>query len=220
MLKENLRIKENITIADKVAAIESIVSSCFHGGDYTPYYIEIGRVIAIASYFITGYELEGDETIYECATTDPDMRNLVSYFSTVVIDSEEDEDLHKKCLNIIDFVNHYAGKKVRFRREKMIHTNYDLTKILEFVEACADGLENLAKISLMDSNEMKKASEIVKKLSAAGTETDDVAKILTSAASIDFPKETREIIDAKNSKIRELKKKADLYNARNVLSDK
>lgn len=51
MIKNNLRIKENITLMDQVNAIEFISEYYFQNGRYTPYYAKTAETIAIAIIF-------------------------------------------------------------------------------------------------------------------------------------------------------------------------
>ena len=60
MRKTNMKIKENISFADKVNAIEYIVSSHFsfdddgYIDDYTPYFYRIATMEAYVKYFFEG----------------------------------------------------------------------------------------------------------------------------------------------------------------------
>ena len=49
MIKDNMRIKESITLQDRINAIETIVSFYFMDGDYTPYYKDEGEISATYS---------------------------------------------------------------------------------------------------------------------------------------------------------------------------
>ena len=58
MKKTELKIKDIITLKDKIHAIEAISDSCFVDGDYTPYFLESNTIEYMAIYFIEGFELE------------------------------------------------------------------------------------------------------------------------------------------------------------------
>lgn len=81
MQKNNVRIKTNITLSDKVNAIEGIVSSYFTNGEYTPYYAEMGEIIAIVTYFMEGIEFEEGESIYNSVISDDDVMSLIKHIS-------------------------------------------------------------------------------------------------------------------------------------------
>lgn len=66
MKKENMRIKENITISDQINVINYITDYYFTDGEYTPYYAGIAKIEAIALFFINGVKFDGDEYVYEC----------------------------------------------------------------------------------------------------------------------------------------------------------
>ena len=80
MKKTNLRIKENITLQDKINVVESIVEDYFRGGKYTPYFAPISKIVSIATYFIEGYELEEGDNLYTICVTDGDMKRLIETF--------------------------------------------------------------------------------------------------------------------------------------------
>lgn len=80
MKKENMRIKENITISDKINVINYITDYYFTDGEYTPYYAGIAKIEAIALFFINGVKFDGDEYVYECVENDEELRKLVYKF--------------------------------------------------------------------------------------------------------------------------------------------
>ena len=47
MKKGEIEIKKNISMVDKVNAINLIVSSYFTNGEYTPYYSDMAQVISL-----------------------------------------------------------------------------------------------------------------------------------------------------------------------------
>ena len=77
MKKTNLKIKDEITLLDKINAINGIVESCFLDGEYTPYYLEKSLVEYIAIFCIEGFELESGDDLYEIAMSDPEFKELI-----------------------------------------------------------------------------------------------------------------------------------------------
>ena len=77
---DNMKIKDNITFLDRVNAAEFITSYCFIGGNYTPYYEEIGEVEGVIKYFIEGIAFEKGESLYENYLTNENLNKLVNMF--------------------------------------------------------------------------------------------------------------------------------------------
>ena len=104
MTKKNLKIKDTITMVDKVNAIEAIVNSAFdEDGSYTPYYVDIKKVEVIIDYFLEGIELADDEYTYEVAINDKDVNKLVSRFFYNIEESDKatkENEKNRQCLSI------------------------------------------------------------------------------------------------------------------------
>lgn len=77
MIKENLRIKENITFQDKKNAINEILESNFVDGNYTPYYQRHGEIVGIAFNFLEGVEFEDDDNIFELYDSNVELKEKV-----------------------------------------------------------------------------------------------------------------------------------------------
>lgn len=73
----NPKIKKDITLTDKVKVIESIVSSYFTNGIYTPYYAEQAKVIAIAYNFLEGVTFDDDDRVYDLVNSDEKLSSLI-----------------------------------------------------------------------------------------------------------------------------------------------
>ena len=77
MKKTLLKVKNTITFEDKVNAITLILNAFWDDetGEYTPWMKEPARIIAVAKYFIEGYELEEEENLYNLYLSDDDKRS-------------------------------------------------------------------------------------------------------------------------------------------------
>ena len=115
MKKEDMRVKESISLVDKILVIEAIVSSYFVAGDYTPYYKESATIEAIIRYLIQGIEFENDESPYECYLKDTDLNALVWSF----INPYSNNDHSKIMQEILSVVE----DKVNLLKEKFSHTS-------------------------------------------------------------------------------------------------
>lgn len=63
MKKTELKIKDTITLKDKIRAIEAISDSCFVDGDYTPYFLESNTIEYILSYPDTMDNVRGEKSL-------------------------------------------------------------------------------------------------------------------------------------------------------------
>lgn len=131
MKKTELKIKDNITMEDKIKAIEAIADSCFMNGDYTPYFLESSTVNYIAIYFIEGFEIEPDDDTYELIMSDPEFNSLVMKFFWNEDLSDEENQKNMEYISIQNFVSKNAASIIDYRRQRKIN--------------CADIKENLFK---------------------------------------------------------------------------
>ena len=217
MKKENLRIKENITIQDKINVVESIVEDYFRGGKYTPYFAPISKIVSIATYFIEGYELVEGDNLYTICMTDDDMKRLIETF------------VGKYAVNndIMVEVNSYVEDKVDFMKSYIIHENPDLSTIVGAANVIIESLANFANmnVELMNPENLKSVMTVVQKLKDSNLPItkEMITDIVRDAAAFNFDDATKEIMDAKNKEIRDLKEENRnlrkfemLYNSRNV----
>lgn len=218
MIKDNMRIKETITFEDKANAIETIVSFYFVGGDYTPYYRDEGEISAVIRNFIDGVEFEKGESIFAAYRNDDDLRKLVNMFILKPVDkepeSEEDERIQnsiRELYNMMETIREYVADKVEFEKQKYLHANPDLDKIVMAADIIIDSLENFSRMNfeIFTPENLEKAQKIFNKISESGFEftTDNIINVIKNASSFDMDEATKEIVDAKNSEIRELKEK-------------
>lgn len=196
MKKNNVKIKENITLVDKINAIEGIVDSYFKDGHYTPYYSEIAEVIAIATYFIDGIELEENDSLYECVMNDEELNTLVETFKTSYV-----EDMKYVKDNVKD--------KVEYIKQQIVHSNPDLDTIVDAANVIIDALRNFANMNfeLLSKENMALGKAVMEKIAKSKVKlTPEVlSKIVKDASAFNMDKATAEILDAKNDEIRALK---------------
>lgn len=218
MIKENMRIKENITLLDKIDAVESIVSSYFTDDDYTPYYVEMAEVIAVVTYFIEGITFEDNDSIYDLYNDDKELRDLVDQF--IIDDISMMESTSE--LEIMRWVRNQVFDKVDFTKENIIHSNPDLDTIVEAANVIIESLGNFSKLNFeyMTPENMDMIQNVLQKLNDSDMTVNSISKIIKDAVGFDMDKATAEIIDAKNEKITELQKYKALDDAKNVLADK
>lgn len=117
MKKINLKIKDAITMDDKVNAINAIVDSCFEDGEYTPYNLNHSLINYIVIFCIEGYELEAYDSIYDIAINDPELRELVMKFFR----NEDESKEYPEYIEIQEFIMRNVTDIVSYKRERLIH---------------------------------------------------------------------------------------------------
>lgn len=215
MIKDNLRVKTNITMDDQIAVIEAIVSSYFVGGDYTPWFSSTAEIIAVAKYFITGYTLES----YDDGTADTIM-SVYSYDK----DFKKIVDQYKDHGSAMGFIRKMVDDKVSFLKDKAIHTVPDLSIIVEAANIIIKALDNFSKMnfSSLTPENIQTATSVLNRLNDAGVklDRDTLVDIIKDAADFDLSKAAKEIIEEKNKKIMDLSKYKAIHDVRNVVADK
>lgn len=218
MLKDNMRIKESITLQDRINAIETIVSFYFMDGDYTPYYKDEGEISAVIRNFIDGIEFEKGESVFSAYYNDEDLRKLVNMFILKPVDKEpeskEDERIQNSIRELYDMmetIRKYVADKVEFEKQKYLHANPDLDKIVMAADTIIDSFENFSRMNfeIFTPENLEKAQKIFNKISESGFEltAENIINVIKDASSFNMDEATKEIVDAKNSEIRELKEK-------------
>lgn len=220
MIKDNMRIKESITLQDRINAIETIVSFYFMGGDYTPYYKDEGEISAVIRNFIDGVEFEKGESVFAAYYNDEDLRKLVNIFILKPVFKDTDDEEEKKTqdsireyYDMMEIIREYVKDKVEFEKQKYLHANPDLDKIVMAANVIIDSFENFSRMNfeILTPENLEKAQRIFNKISESGFEftTENVINVIKDASSFDMDKATEEIINAKNTEIRELKEKIE-----------
>ena len=213
MKKTAMKLKESLTLTEKVMAIKNIVSSNFMDDDYTPYYDKLGRITAIIRYFIDGIELEDGDNLLKLYDSDKELRDMVDSIlkGNINNDTLEDDWL---------FVMMQAADKIDFMKRKLIHHNYDLEKIVDATNVIIDSLENFSKLQLskLTPEMIQTGMTVMKKLADNNVELNQetISSIIKDAVAFDMDKATADIIDSKNEEIRELRKYKMLWDSRNL----
>lgn len=218
MLKDNMRIKESITLQDRINAIETIVSFYFMDGDYTPYYKDEGEISAVIRNFIDGIEFEKGKSVFAAYYNDEDLRKLVNVFILKPVFEDTDDEEEKKtqdsireCYNMMEIIREYVKDKVEFEKQKYLHANPDLDKIVMAADTIIDSFENFSRMNfeILTPENLEKAQRIFNKISESGFEftTENIINVIKDASSFNMDEATKEIVDAKNMEIRELKEK-------------
>lgn len=143
MIKNDPRIKNNITIVDEINAIETIADSYFTNDEYTPYYADIATVIAIALNFLEGIQFEDGDSIYDLIVSNNDIYSLVKKFTTPSV-----SNIGKECSAIFDRVVNMVDDIVDFRKQKLIHQNGIEGTIKDFFKDLNKSMSNFANMNV------------------------------------------------------------------------
>lgn len=221
MIKNNPKIKENISMLDQINAIKSIVSSCFtelNGTiEYTPYYQRTAEFNAIAMNFLEGITFEDKDSIFTIEN-DKEIFDLVKkFYYNIEEQAENENEENYEYINIMNFVESNVTKIVEFEKNKIIHRNEKLEdkialgiesveKISYFFEVIADALYNFSKIDLktLKPENIELIKDVLLKLKDSDMTEESISNIIKNAVGFDMNKATQDIIDEKNKQIVEL----------------
>ncbi len=217
MIKNNLRIKDNISLTDQIMVINDIVAAYFRNGDYTPYYAEMGEIIAVGTYLLEGYELEEGESIYTFYYTDQEVHKLIDMFIN-------NSNQKSQNVAIMKFIREMVKDKLEFAKERAIHsrpmTEEAFVTLKQFMDVVIDSFGNFANLNLsaLSPEMIKNAQTVFQKMADSGFKMteENIANVIKEAADFNMDDASKEIIDAKNAEIRELKKYKTLWESRNT----
>ncbi len=196
MKKANLKIKDEITLLDKINAINGIVESCFLDGDYTPYYLEKSLVEYIAIFCMEGFELEANDDLYEIVLSDPEFKELISKFFGVNDDN--------KYVEVQEFILKNVTSIVDYKRQRMIYgtdtRDAFMKDMMDVAEAIVDISKNIsyaAKPVIENPEYGKHMLSIMKKLDknkviSKDTLVDMVMDIAKKTGAFTKPKDMEE----------------------------
>lgn len=236
----NVKIKDNITIVDRIDAVEFIANSYFTNGRYTPYYVEISKYIAVAKFFLEGVSFSEDDDIFGIASSNEKIKPLVDKFFVPSVSKT-----NAKYINIMDDVMKQVEDIVDFRKQTIIHSStvdeeriiQKLDQILEKEMRNKDAelkvlneTEKLQKSQLQQAEYANKVAEYMtpeetaqmnKMLMEKKFDPNELARIVADKylQSEQHNRNVEEIISDKNAKIQELQKYKQMHDARNVLAD-
>lgn len=208
MKKTLLKVKNDITFEDKLNAIDLILGAFWddNTGEYIPWMEEPARIIAVAKYFIEGYELEKGENLYKLYLSDDDLKGLVDNFINPDTDSRNGS--YKRYIKVMDFVDEMVHDKLEWTKQNIIHAHPDMDRIVKGVNVFIDAFENLANLDLtaLTPEMVKDGVSFMEKLKESGFEinAENLTKIVKDAAAFDIDKASQDIIDAKNEQIKKL----------------
>lgn len=163
MTKTNLKVKESLSMEEKVIITNYLADSYFMEKDdgtivYTPYMVDSALVIAFFLYCVDGIEFDEDDEIYEIVCNDSELLDV--YTTTLSINPDDSENPSANLVRIINAIMNDVLDMVEFRKQQIIHNNpVQTNKILEILNVQAQ-LEKL-KLEIAE-NENKVLQQQIK----------------------------------------------------------
>lgn len=243
MIKKNVQVKKSLSTIDKIMMTKELVEGYFVGGEYTPYYKEINDIVAFFTYCVDGVEFEYTEdeegkkmreSVYNAVTKDSQLLDIYNS-----LDPNYDGTLMAQ----IEAINNDVSDMVEFRKQCIIHSSTPIDdKVLEILQkesrnkdAELKALQEAERLQKAQAKQIEYANKISELMTPEETvelnrlmlkngeyDPNEMAKIVADRyfESNHHADNIQSVIDAKNSKIRELKKYKQEHDARNVLTDK
>lgn len=198
MKKNDVRIKKEFTLSEKIGIINIVVDSYFTEDDdtgevlYTPYYKEIGLVTAFGIYALEGVTFDEDESIYD----------------SIIKDSEDDfgDSLYKRYLLWLEDVNVILDDikdMVDFRKAKLLQPKSELDDMFKAINQVLETANS--KLAELD---IKGIEKIVKKLNVKelmkAYQSSGIGDGIRDAEIAKLAKENKELknqITARNIKV-------------------
>lgn len=217
MKKNNVKIKDNITIVDEISAIKNIASYYFTDGEYTPYYAEMGKVTAIAQNFLSGVEFDEEDYIYELVMTNEDLYKCVNKFLVPSVSKSD-----AQYFNCMERIMKQVDDIVEFEKQKLIHNTDAFSVVGTMCMAVKDILDNY-----IQNTEL--AQGFIEDLKTSGITEETLTNAVRKAAD-QFKMPESDVIEGqreriaeqqaqlqeKEAEIQELRKWKREYMARNV----
>nr|DAP47728.1 MAG TPA: hypothetical protein [Caudoviricetes sp.] len=171
MKKKNIRIKNNITFIDQIAAIDMVVNSAFTDGKYTPFFVRKTLIESIVVHFIDGIEFDENESIYDAVFLDKEILDLVGKFFATEGMADEDKEKNAEYINIQEFVAENAMSIIEFEKEKVLNcTNskerlyQDINDIASSITEIAKNIVNAAKPMVQNPENISLMTSVLKKM--------------------------------------------------------
>lgn len=196
----NAKIKDNITIVDRISAIESIASAYFTNGKYTPYYADMAKVVAIANNFLDGVTFDDDDYIYDLVHSDEKLSSLVDKFLVPSVSKT-----NKVYVDMMEDIMNQVEEIVKFEKEKIIHNTDSFSIIGEMCRIITDSLSNLANMSSLSPSDMNTALDFMKQLNDTDITEETLANAARKAAD-QFKLPESDIIEGQRKRIAEQQK--------------
>ena len=201
MIKENVRIKSNITDIDDMNVVTTIVPYYFDDKEYTPYYSNIGKVTAIALYYLEGISFETDDYIYGLVM-DPDNEDVFRLVKKFLFPSVNKSDA--MYFQRMEMVMEQVDDIVEFNKQKIIHNTDAFSIVGEMCEVIVDALSNFANLNInaLTPENIEMAKTFMEKLKDKEITRETLADAVRDAAD-QFKMPENDVIEGQRQRIAE-----------------
>lgn len=242
MIKNDVKVKKQLTIVEIIKMTKELVEGYFIGGEYTPYYKEINDIVAFFKYCVDGLKFDivedgnGKKTLESVYNSVANDSELMSMFNNL------DEVYDSSLLSQIESIHTDVADIVDFRKQFIIHSSTSIDKKVEEILNKESRNKDLEMKVLQDTERLQKeqlkqieyANKIANMMTPEETvelnrlmikngeyDPNEVAKLVTDRyfQSGQHTKNLESVIESKNEKIRDLEKYKKMHEAVNVLSD-
>jgi len=148
MIKNNLRIKDYISLDDKVNVIDRMVDASFTGDTYTPYLVEPTGMAAVAYYFLDGVQFDDDENVYDAIINDDELQEYVFRFI-----NDDGSNTPTDEVMIMREVRDNVYDMIQYKKQVNAQYRPDLDVIVECAEKVIRAFNNLANLHIPDLSE-------------------------------------------------------------------
>lgn len=183
MKKKNIRIKNNITFIDQIAAIDMVVNSAFTDGKYTPFFVRKTLIESIVVHFIDGIEFDENESIYDAVFLDKEILDLVGKFFATEGMADEDKEKNAEYINIQEFVAENAMSIIEFEKEKVLNCTNSKERLYQDINDIASSITEIAKNIVNAAKPMVQNPENISLMTSALKKMDSFDVINESALS-------------------------------------
>lgn len=197
MKKDNVRLKNNITIVDEISAIEGMVSYYFTDGEYTPYYEDMAQVTVVAENFLDGVEFEPEDYVYQLVMENDDIYACVKKFLEIP-SSQTKEDVG--CYVRMEKIMKQVKDIVEFKKQKLIHGSDTIKAIGDLCNSVTTVLNNIAEMNSPENIQM--AKDFMEEIKKNGVTEETLANAVRKAAD-KFKMPNDEIIEGQRQRIAE-----------------
>ena len=202
MKKNNVKIKDKITIIDDMSVIQSIVDYYFTDGEYTPYYADLAKMTAIAQNYLDGVEFEPEDYVYQLIIENDDIYICVKKFlypSASKLDAEYSARMEHIMKQVDDIVE--------FKKQKLIHNSDAFSIVGGMCQIIVDTMSNFANLNIqaLTPENIEMAKDFMSAVKN-GEITEETLATATRKAADKFKIPDNEVIEGQRQRITEQQK--------------
>ncbi len=195
MTKKNIKVKDSITLENKVIITEYLADSYFSEDEYgaiqyTPYNFDPALVTAFFLYCVEGVEFDrkeiekdssnneftdddfvGLENVYEAVSSDEELMNLYTSILSTNVNDEDHPNI--KMVRMLHAIVNDVSDMVEFKKQQIIHNNpilisklYEILEVQEQVDRLRlEVMESENTVLQQQINENSYGEEVMKHMS-------------------------------------------------------